>query len=120
VADDRRKEWLAGLAPGDEVILHSGSSVVLDDLRVITKITPTGRIKVGNYNFAPDGWTHGSDLRGNAWIAPVTAGARDEIVRRKLWKQIEEQVRKQSFRILPLEDMEDALVLLTPTKSEIP
>lgn len=55
---DKRKGWLKELKEGDKIIVNSNYRVFIT---VVDKITPTGRIKVGNTQYDYTGWEITSD-----------------------------------------------------------
>ena len=54
---DQRKGWLKDLKVGDQVFVVESRGVFSDykTLTTVEKITPTGRINVGRYQFPPTG-----------------------------------------------------------------
>lgn len=67
MSKDKRTGWLADLKEGDKVIVRSGSPLYWESrtgrrVRTVTKVTPTGRINVGNSTF-----DHCGRLYSQAW-----------------------------------------------------
>ena len=62
---DQRKGWLKDLKVGDQVFVVESRGVFSDykTLATVGKITPTGRINVGKYQFPPTG----SVYKGSYW-----------------------------------------------------
>lgn len=57
---DKRTGWLKDLKVGDEVFLVGAYS---PNIAVVEKITPTGRINAGGYQFNHYGWCRVTDYR---------------------------------------------------------
>jgi len=53
-------DWIKKLKAGDTVIIHGKWS---DRLAKIDKITPTGKIKIGDTHYSPDGYSIGNGTR---------------------------------------------------------
>jgi len=59
VSNDKRRGWLAGLREKDTVIIVSRHGS--DRTETVSRVTPTGIIKVGLYAFNPNGYLRSND-----------------------------------------------------------
>lgn len=106
----RSNEWLGSLKPGDEVIV---SSRHYEDIRLVERITPTGRIVVNvggmsTREFNADGWQRGGDSYGRSHIVEPTQERRDKIEQRTLV----ERLGRVKWGELPLETLRTIIAAL--------
>ncbi len=77
---DRRTGWLRDLKPGDKVIVSRSDTHRTEVVRLVEKVTPTGRLTVGGMQFDARGYrkisTWHSDL-----LSPWTPAGEDAIKR---------------------------------------
>ena len=63
------KEWIKNLKPGDTVIVESKYRLAI---KKVTKVTPTGRIVIGDSQYNPDGYLRGTDMYNREYILEAT------------------------------------------------
>lgn len=80
MAQDKRTGWLADLKVGDKVFINVIGFDHTIECREITKITPTGRITCGSYEFNQRGHSMGK----YSWTSPCLIESTEEIVNK--WK----------------------------------
>ena len=79
---DKRKGWLAELREGDTVIISHRFNT--DRAEIVSRVTPTGIIKVGSFAFKPNGWLRSSDTWDYTHLAEPTKDRIESIQTQKL------------------------------------
>lgn len=89
VDPDERNKWLENLKVGSQVVVHPASRYAKPYLAVVDRLTPAGRLKIGDMTFDPDGWQRGGMNYGRfgvhrAHLTEPTQAVRDEIERSRI------------------------------------
>ena len=66
-------DWIKNLKPGDQVVVNGKY------LKLVERVTPSGRVVVGGDTFNPDGWKRGDK---DAWNHTYISEATPEAVQR--------------------------------------
>lgn len=106
MSKDKRTGWLAGLQVGDKVFVVNWYTKRLGE---VTKITPTGRIVIGNITFTPNGRQYGSGSFGSYVLKECTKKKYEEfmlIVHKQRKVEIIAETTKDTLMKLPLEMLE--------------
>ncbi len=77
-------DGLAGLRVGDTVAVHGGGSSTRIWFSTVDRITPTGRIRVGDTTYRPNGWEIGGDSWAQLHITRVTPEITEKVRRQRL------------------------------------
>lgn len=97
VRSEEYTKWIKGLKTGDEVWASAvnGRHYFVPTIRTVTRITPTGRIRLNNDRvFAPNGLVMGP---GREYIFPVTPEFLLEVNRQNALRYIEKYPYYQSL-----------------------
>lgn len=101
---DKRTGWLAELNPGDKIILVNNPRWFKTSrtVRAVSKITPTGRINIDNFQFMPDGVCLNGD---NYYLEEATDEVISEVLkenrhryfRNSVIKKFESKIKKDDL-----------------------
>lgn len=80
---DQREGWLAELHVGQRVVVVSCNVYRTEQIGMVQKITPTGKMDIDGTRFSPQGWSNGYR------IEPLTVEKNKQIRRRKMISRIE-------------------------------
>ncbi len=83
------RSWIKNLNPGDTVAPNGNRLAVVD------RITPSGRIVIGDETYNPDGRMRGSSAWNHGWLMEATP----EIVERIKGREIIDSARRAARRI---------------------
>lgn len=106
MSKDKRTGWLAKLQVGDKVFVVNWYTKMVGE---VTKITPTGRIVLGNITFKPDGRQYSSGSFGSYILKECTKEKYEEfmlIVHKQRKVKIIAETTKDTLMKLPLEMLE--------------
>lgn len=107
MSKDKRTGWLANLQVGDKVFVVNWYTKKLGE---VTKITPTGRIVLGNIMFTPDGRQYGTGGYGTYNLKECTKKKYEEfmlIVHKQRKVDVIVDTTKDTLMKLPLETLKN-------------
>ena len=94
--------WIAALRPGDEVVIDHGRYGAHNyEVHKVDKVTPSGRIVIGDRTFNPNGWERGGHQYHMLVIQEATPELRQRVIELKERAAILATIRRVNWHALP-------------------